>query len=170
MSGIISAPSGHEQFTVGFLDTRQRHFGAYNSGMLPSHGAADIATRVVQQHQADQNTFAALTAFVTDVKQHAEPGSAGAAAGPASHTLRNVLIVLGIIAVITPLGLFVIWRPIRKRRQRELGDAKVAAQDDRASHDPGTGPAPHKLARPSLRRRARLHPVTMTPSPRGHGH
>jgi len=130
MSGIISALSGHEQFTVGFLDTRLRHFGAYNSGMLPPHGAADIATTVVQQHQADKNTFAALTAFVTDVKQHAEPGSAGAAAGPASHTLRNVLIILGIIAVIAPLGFFVIWRPIRKRRQRELGDAKVAAQDD----------------------------------------
>jgi hypothetical protein len=130
MSGIISELSGHGQFTVGFLDTRLRHFGAYNSGMLPPHGAADIATRVVQQHQADQNTFAALTAFVTDVKQHAEPGSAGAAAGPVSHTMRNVLITLGIIAVIAPLGFFVIWRPIRKRRQRELGDAKVAAQDD----------------------------------------
>jgi hypothetical protein len=64
------------------------------------------------------------------VKQHAEPGSAGATVGPASHTLRNVLITLGIIAVIAPLGFFVIWRPIRKRRQRELGDAKVAAQDD----------------------------------------
>ena len=130
MSGIISALSGHAQFTVGFLDTRLRHFGAYNSGMLSSHGAADIATRVVQQHQADQNTFAALTAFVTDVKQYAEPGSAGAAVGPASHTLRNVLITLGIIGLIAPLGFFVIWRPIRKRRQRELGDAKVAAQDD----------------------------------------
>jgi hypothetical protein len=130
MNEIISALSGHEQFTVGFLDTRLRHFGAYNSGMLPAHGAADIATRLVQQHQADQNTFAALTAFVTDVKQHAEPGSSGAAVGPASHTLRNVLIILGIIAVIAPLGFFVIWRPIRKRRQRELGDAKVAAQDD----------------------------------------
>ena len=130
MSGIISALSGHAQFTVGFLDTRLRHFGAYNSGMLPPHGAAGIATRVVQQHQADQDTFAALTAFVTDVKQHAEPGSAGATVGPASHTLRNVLITLGIIAVIAPLGFFVIWRPIRKRRQRELGDAKVAAQDD----------------------------------------
>jgi hypothetical protein len=130
MSGIISALRGHEQFTVGFLDTRLQHFGAYNSGMLPPHGAADIATRVVQQYQADQNTFAALTAFVTDVKQHAEPGSAGTAAGPASHTLRNFLIILGIIAVIAPLGFLVIWRPIRKRRQRELGDAKVAAQDD----------------------------------------
>jgi hypothetical protein len=130
MNEIISALSGHERFTVGFLDTRLRHFGAHNSGMLPAHGAADIATRVVQQHQADQDVFAALTAFVTDVKQHAEPGSAGAAAGPASHVLRNLLITLGVIAAIASLGFFVIWRPVRKRRERELKDAKVAAQDD----------------------------------------
>jgi uncharacterized membrane protein YgcG len=129
MRRIISALSGHEQFTVGFLDTRLRHFGAYNSGMLPPHGAADIATRVVQQHRADQDIFAALTAFVADVK-HAEPGSAGAAASPASHTLRNVLITLGVIAGIASLGFFLIWRPVRNRRQRELGEAKAAAQDD----------------------------------------
>jgi len=130
MNEIISALSGHERFTVGFLDTRLRHFGAHNSGMLPAHGAADIATRVVQQHKADQDISAALTAFVTDVKQHAAPGSGGAAADPASETLRNVAIALGIIVVIASLGFFVIWRPIRKRRQRELSDAKVAAQDD----------------------------------------
>ena len=130
MNEIISALSGHERFTVGFLDTRLRHFGAHNSGMLPAHGAADIATRVVQQHKADQDISAALTAFVTDVKQHAEAGSGGASADPASDTLRNVAIALGIITVIASLGFFVIWRPIRKRRQRELSDAKVAAQDD----------------------------------------
>ena len=130
MNEIISALSGHERFTVGFLDSRLRHFGAHNSGMLPAHGAAGIATRVVQQHQADQDVFAALTAFVTEVKQHAEPGSGEAAAAPASNTLRNLLITLGIIAVIVSLGSFVIWRPIRKRRERELSDAKVAAQDD----------------------------------------
>ena len=130
MNEIIAALSGHDRFTVGFLDTRLRHFGAHNSGMLPAHGAADIATRVVQQHQADQDVLAALTAFVTDVKQHAEPGSGGAAAGPASHALRNLLITLGIIAAIVSLGFFVIWRPIRKRREHELGEAKVAAQDD----------------------------------------
>ena len=130
MSEIISVLSGHEQFTVGFLDTRLRHFGAYNSGMLPAGGAAGIATRVVQQHQADQDVFAALTAFVTDVKQQAEPGSAGAAVGTASHTLRNFLITFGVIAVIASLGFFVIWRPVRKRRERELKEAKVAAQDD----------------------------------------
>src|SRR5215470_16732398 len=40
MSKIISDLSGHEQFTVGFLDSgRLEHFGAYNSGMLPPHGA-----------------------------------------------------------------------------------------------------------------------------------
>src|SRR5712691_9826878 len=52
MNHIISALSGHAQFTVGFLDSRRRHFGAYNKGMMPSHGAADIATKVVAQHQA----------------------------------------------------------------------------------------------------------------------
>ena len=71
MDQIISDLNGHSQFTVGFLDTRQKHFGAYNKGMLPAQGAADIATKVVEQHQADQNIFAALTAFVNDVKQHA---------------------------------------------------------------------------------------------------
>ena len=130
MTEIIGALNGHERFTVGFLDTRLRHFGAHNSGMLPAHGAAGIATRVVQQHQADQDVFAALTAFVTDVKQQAEPESAGAAAGTASHTLRNFLITFGIIAVITSVGFFVIGRPIRKRREGELSDAKAAAQDD----------------------------------------
>jgi hypothetical protein len=130
MNEIIAALSGHDRFTVGFLDTRLRHFGAYNSGMLPAHGAADIATRVVRQHQGDQDVSAALTTFVTDVKQQAEPGSGAAAANPASHALRNLLITLGIIAAIASLGLFLIWRPIRKRREQELNQAKVAAQDD----------------------------------------
>jgi uncharacterized membrane protein YgcG len=130
MSKIISDLSGHGQFTVGFLDSRLRHFGAYNSGMLPPHGAAAIATRVVQQHQADQNIDAALTDFVTDVQQQAGTGSGEAAGGAASHTLRNVLIVLGIIVVLALLGFYVIWRPIRRRRQQELKDARLAAQDD----------------------------------------
>ena len=138
MGRIISALQGRGQFTVGFLDT-QRHFGAYNSGMLPPHGAAEIATSVVQQHEADQNVFAALTDFVTEVKQQAGQGGAGETAGqgaggetarPASHALRNFLIVIGVIAVIALFGVFVIWRPIRKRRQQELKDAKLAAQDD----------------------------------------
>jgi len=131
MSKIISDLSGHDQFTVGFLDSSQReHFGAYNSGMLPPHGAAAIATRVVQQHEGDQNIDAALSDFVTDVQQQAGTGSGEAAGGSASHTLRNVLIVLGVIVLLGLLGFFVIWRPIRRRRQQELKDAKLAAQDD----------------------------------------
>src|SRR5215472_2843653 len=139
MTQIIRALNGHGQYTVGFLDSRLRHFGAYNKGMLPPHGAAEIATSVVQQHQADQNIFAALTEFVTDVQHQASAGASGGGSGGGvsggavsapSHALRNALIILGVILVIALLGFFVIWRPIRKRRQRELRDAKLAAQDD----------------------------------------
>ena len=130
MSKIISALSGHGQFAVGFLDSRLRHFGAYNSGVLPPHGAADIATQAVQQHRADQNVFAALTAFVTDVRQQAGSGPGAVSANGPSHELQTVLIILSIILVVAMLGFFTIWRPIRKRRERELADAKLAAQDD----------------------------------------
>jgi uncharacterized membrane protein YgcG len=134
MNQIISALNGHPQFTVGFLDSRLKHFGAYNKGMLPAGGAAGIATNVVKQHQADQNIFAALTDFVTDVQREASSGSgsgsAGAAASAPSHALRNVLITVGVIAVVAALGFFFIARPIRQRRQRQLKDAKLAAQDD----------------------------------------
>jgi uncharacterized membrane protein YgcG len=136
MNQIIGALSGHPQFTVGFLDSQRKHFGAYNKGMLPSGGAADIATSVVKQHQGDQDIFAALTDFVTDVQREASSGSssgsgpAGAPAGAPSHTLRNVLIVVGVIAVVAALGIFFIGRPIRRRRQQELKEAKLAAQDD----------------------------------------
>ncbi|HXZ75308.1 MAG TPA: hypothetical protein VEH31_31170, partial [Streptosporangiaceae bacterium] len=138
MNQVISALNGHPQFTVGFLDSRLKHFGAYNKGMLPPHGAADIATSVVQQHQADQDIFAALTDFVTGVQREASsgsgsgssPGPAGAAPSAPSHTLRNVLIVVGVIAVVAALGFFFIARPLRRRRQEELKEAKLAAQDD----------------------------------------
>ena len=136
MNQIISALNGHPQFTAGFLDSRLKHFGAYNKGMLPSGGAAGIATSVVNQHRADQDIFAALTDFVTDVQREASSGSssgsgpAGAPAGAPSHTLRNVLIVVGVIAVVAALGIFFIGRPIRRRRQQELKEAKLAAQDD----------------------------------------
>src|SRR5215813_11740811 len=136
MSQIIGALNGHPQFTVGFLDSRLKHFGAYNKGMLPPHGAADIATNVVEQHRSDQDIFAALTDFVTDVQREAgtgsnsTPGPAGAPASAPSHTLRNVLIVVGVIAVVAALGFFFIARPVRQRRQRELKEAKLAAQDD----------------------------------------
>jgi hypothetical protein len=130
MNQIISALNGHPQFTAGFLDSQQKHFGAYNKGMLPSGGAADVATSVVDQHRADQNIFAALTDFVSDVQDQASQGSGGAAADAPSHALRNVLITVGAIAVVAALGLFLIARPLRQRRQRELKDAKLAAQDD----------------------------------------
>ena len=130
MNRIISALSGHAQFTIGFLDSRQRHFGAYNRGMLPTNGAADIATRVVEQHQTDANIFAALTDFVNDVQHGAVSGSGGAAANAPSHALRNALIAFSVVLVVVVLGFFLIARPIRKRRRRELDEAKSAAQDD----------------------------------------
>ena len=134
MRRIISDLNGNAQFTVGFLDSRLRHFGAYNQGMLPDHGAAAIATQVIRQHQADGNIDAALTEFVTDVQQQAasgpDTGPAGSTAGGSSHVLTTVLIVLGVIAALAVLGGLLIWRPIRRRRQQELKEAKAAAQDD----------------------------------------
>jgi uncharacterized membrane protein YgcG len=130
MSQVISALGGHPQFTVGYLDSQLRHFGAYSEGMLPSGGAADIATRVVEQHQADQNVFAALTAFVDNV-QHEAGSDAGPPADSApSHVLRDVLIAFSIIFALVTVGFFLVARPVRRRRQRELKQVKSAAQDD----------------------------------------
>ncbi len=36
MTQVISAPSEHPQFTVGFMDSQLRHFGAYSKEMLPA--------------------------------------------------------------------------------------------------------------------------------------
>src|SRR5215831_2965905 len=130
MNQIISALSGHPQFTVGFLDSRLKHFGAYSQGMLPSGGAAGIATRVVEQHRADQDVFGALTDFVTDVQDRAGSDPEGAAAGTPTHALRNVAIGVSVVLALAALGFFFIARPIRKRRQQELQEAKLAAQDD----------------------------------------
>jgi len=134
MRQIISDLSGHSQFTVGFLDSRLRHFGAYNKGMLPGHGAASIATQVVQQHQADGNIDAALMEFVKDVQRQATSGTAtgsgGGTSGGSSGALTAILIAAGIIVLLAVLGGLFIWRPIRRRRQQELKDAKAAAQDD----------------------------------------
>jgi len=135
MNKIISSLDGHKQFTVGFLDARRSHLGAYSKGMLPAHGAADIATRVVKQHQTDQNIFAALTDFVNDVQRAAgrSPGHVGvgpADGGTSSNAWAYVLVIVGVIAILAVLGFFLIVRPIRKRRQRELDEAKSAAQDD----------------------------------------
>ena len=130
MTRIVSTLSGHAQFTVGFMDSRLKHFGAYNKGMLPSHGAADIATNVVEQHRADQNISAALTDFVTEVQNEAGSGSGGTTVDAPSHALRNVVIAFSIVLLLGVLGFFLIARPIRKRRQRELKEARSAAQDD----------------------------------------
>ena len=130
MRQIISDLSGHAQFTVGFLDSRLRHFGAYNKGMLPAQGAAAIATQVVHQHQADGNIFAALMEFVKGAQQQAGTGTGGSASGGSSRGLSTVLIVAGIIVLLAVLGGFLIMRPIRRRRQQELSEAKSAAQDD----------------------------------------
>ena len=132
MRQIISTLGAeNKQFVVGFLDSRLKHFGASNQGVLAPGAAADIATTVVQQHQSDQDIFAAMQDFVRDVQQEARaPGSSAAAASPPSHTLRNVLIVLGVILLVVILGGLFIWRPRRLRRQRELAEAKAAAQDD----------------------------------------
>src|SRR5205823_7158297 len=120
-----------KQFVVGFRDSRLKHFGADNQGVLASGAAANIATTVVQQHQSDQEIFAALQDFVRDAQQESQaPGSSAAAASPPSHTLRNVLILLGVILLVVVLGGLFIWRPRRLRKQRELAEAKAAAQDD----------------------------------------
>ena len=130
MNQIISMLGKHPEFTVGFLDSRLKHFGAYNQGMLPSGGAAGIATHVVEQHRADQNVFAALTDFVTDVQDQAGSGADGAGASTPSHALRNVAVGVSVLLALGLLGFFLIARPVRQRRQRELKEAKLAAQDD----------------------------------------
>jgi uncharacterized membrane protein YgcG len=130
MNQIIGDLSGHEQFTVGFADSRLLHFGADSRGMLPSGAAGEIATRAVQAHQGDQDVFAALTQFVGDVQREAGSGPVGAAAGGPSHVLRNLAITLGVILALGLLGFFLIARPVRDRRRRELREAKSAAQDD----------------------------------------
>ena len=131
MNQIISALNGRAEFTTGFVDSRLRHFGAYSKGMLPPGGAAGIATEVVGQHRADQNVFAALTDFVTDVQDQAGSGpGAGAAAGGPSHALRNAAIGVSVVLALAAAGFFLIARPVRRRRERELGEAKRAAQDD----------------------------------------
>ena len=134
MNQIISTLGAErQQFVVGYLDTQLEHFGAYNQGVLPSGAAATIATTVVQQHHSGQGIFGALQDFVRDVQ--AQSGAASASgtpatsASPPSHTLRNSLIALVIILVVAGGG-FLFWRPRRMRRQRELGEAKAAAQDD----------------------------------------
>ena len=129
MRQLISDLGGHDEFTVGFLDVSQRHFGAYNRGMMPTGTAADLATQVVQQHKGDGDIFAALTDFVSDVKQQSGSSGDSGTGGPPVFVI--VLIVLGVgLAVVAAGALFISVRRTRRRQQQELQEAKVAAQDD----------------------------------------
>ncbi len=140
MQQLISSLSGsHNQFVVGFLDSGQRHFGADNQGVLPSGGAASIATTVVNQHQADGNIFAALQEFVQSVKQQAGSsvngnGTGAAPSSPSSSGVSGGLIAVGVIIVAALAGFLLFLRPRRQRKQAEqrqqLAEAKAAAQDD----------------------------------------
>jgi hypothetical protein len=140
MQQLIASLSGSQsQFVVGFLDSGRRHFGADNQGVLPSGGAASIATTVVNQHKADGDIFAALQEFVQDVKQQA--GSSvngnGVGAAPSSSSSPSVsggLIAVGVIIVAALGGFFLFLRPRRQRKREEqkaqLAEAKAVAQDD----------------------------------------
>ena len=65
-----------------------------------------------------------------DVQREAGSGSGAAAASGPSHVLRDVVIALSIVVALVLLGFFLIARPLRDRRRRELREAKSAAQDD----------------------------------------
>jgi type II secretory pathway pseudopilin PulG len=130
----------HGQFAVGFLDSRLKHFGAYNRGVVADGVAASVATDVVSQHRADGDIFAALQEFVQEIQQSAatpgtRPGPEGAPASQPSASGPPVgLIVLGVIILLAAGGYFFLLRPRNKRRRQEaeqqLKEAKLAAQDD----------------------------------------
>jgi hypothetical protein len=128
MRQLIGDLSGHDQYTVGFLDSGRKHFGAYNRGMLSTGGAAAIATEVVQQHQADRDYFGALTDFVRDVRQQAGSVS-DSGAGSSSSGIWVLVVILAVLAAVVLLIVVLIVRPARRRRQ-EFQEAKSAAQDD----------------------------------------
>ncbi len=139
MGQLISDLSGsHSQFVVGFLDTGQRHFGAYNKGILAPGGAAAVATSVVNQHKADGDISGALNEFVQQITSAAGSSGSGNTAGSPSTSsssgMSGALITLLIIVLLALGGFFLFLRPRRQRRQREqaeqLAEAKAAAQDD----------------------------------------
>ncbi len=137
---ITDLNGGHSQFVIGFLDSRLRHFGAYNQGVLGTGGAASIATTVVTQHRADGDMFAALRDFVRDVRQQAAAGNSGTPQGAGNGGTSSqgsgagALIAVGVLVLLALGGYFFLLRPRRARRQRELEQelaaAKDAAQDD----------------------------------------
>jgi hypothetical protein len=113
---ISTLGAKHGQFAVGFLDSRLKHFGAYNRGVVADGVAATVATNVVSKHRADGDIPAALQEFVQEVQQSAAtPGTRPAPEGaPASQPSAS-----------GP-------RNKRKRQEQEqqLKEAKLAAQDD----------------------------------------
>ena len=137
MSQLISTLGAkHSQFVVGFLDSRLKHFGAYNRGVVADGVAATVATNVVSQHRADGDIPAALQEFVQQVQQSAAtPGSGpGPASQPSASGPPVGLIVLGVLVVLGAGGYFFLLRPRNKRKRQEqeqqLKEAKLAAQDD----------------------------------------
>ena len=137
---ISTLGAKHGQFVVGFLDSRLKHFGAYNRGVVADGVAASVATNVVSQHRADGDIFAALQEFVQEIQQSAGtpgtgPGTEGAPASQPSASGPPVgLIVLGVLVLLGAGGYFFLLRPRNKRKRQEaeqqLKEAKLAAQDD----------------------------------------
>jgi uncharacterized membrane protein YgcG len=137
---ISTLGAKHDQFALGFLDSRLKHFGAYNRGVVAEGVAANVATSVVSQHRADGDIFAALQEFVQQVKQSAAtPGTGvGQESAPASESSASgppvALIVLGVLVLLAAGGYFFLLRPRNKRKrleqEQQLQEAKLAAQDD----------------------------------------
>ena len=146
MRQIINDLSDRQQFVVGFLDTRLHHFGADSRGLLPGNGAAQIATTAVQDHRSDP--VAALTEFVTKVKQ--EEGTApGTSTGSSSSAWIPVVIAIGVLLALGVLVSLLIIRPRRARKQRQLKDAKAAAQDDLLALQPADHRPGHRRRHPA---------------------
>src|SRR6202041_1390807 len=122
---ISTLGAKHGQFAVGFLDSRLKHFGAYNRGVVADGGAASVATKVGNQHRADGDLFAALQEFVQKVQQSAAtlgttPGPEGAPASQPSAGGPPVgLIVLGVLVLLGAGGYFFLLRPRNKRKRQE---------------------------------------------------